>query len=665
MNQKKILFDDLESMNQELQSKLNQKTNDEYSTSRKVLLIYINQNNTQPKSNELFLKDFNQNPKLFDKKISRFFGEKSLLATPLNVLGKHTFYHIKTLHFCKQSKRCVDADDQKSKSKRKSRLEAKDAQEEVDSLVSLSNCNLWVRLAEIIHSEYDTYSGFVLFHPIQYIEYTASALSYCFENLSKPVIFTGYFYSAKPVLEQTENLFNSLFIAGNYRIPEVCILDRENLFRANRSKKKKFNRIYSPNLKPLGVMKYGRLMVDWDLVLPLPNKDQGFQKNAKFEDNIGHLIYHPFITNTEIDFYFKNANLKALVIECYGIGDLPNNNEYFLECLDNAIKRGLLIYAITQCGTGYVSNVYVNNFSSMGIESGHDFITSSILTKLSLLMGLYPNDAEQVKALMQKVTKGEMTKVLIEDSSNIKEEFNLFSEMIFENITKNNKLQNVYFSECISPAIIKRITEMDDEKIMTFFVESKIISKDFMLRYLDHAGNNILHLFASKGTKVFWEQILQKFDEEKLLELSKQQNYDGNFPLIVAITSKNFYSVKILENLLTKKQKEALINEKNKEMVSQCVLDDYLETQNHEMIKLAYFSGIKDLGFIQTQSGTFLGHLAVLKDDEELLMFLVNQGLVDCSVQDGRGVTVKALAKTLRKNNIVTFLNENSLQSSM
>ena len=51
--------------------------------------------------------------------------------------------------------------------------------------------NNWVNLAEIIEKNYEKYHGFVILHGSDTMAYTASALSFLFENLSKPVILTG------------------------------------------------------------------------------------------------------------------------------------------------------------------------------------------------------------------------------------------------------------------------------------------------------------------------------------------------------------------------------------------------------------------------------------------------------------------------------------------
>ena len=50
---------------------------------------------------------------------------------------------------------------------------------------------LWIDLVHIIANNYDQYDGFVILHGTDTMAYTASALSYMLENLTKPVILTG------------------------------------------------------------------------------------------------------------------------------------------------------------------------------------------------------------------------------------------------------------------------------------------------------------------------------------------------------------------------------------------------------------------------------------------------------------------------------------------
>ena len=88
------------------------------------------------------------------------------------------------------------------------------------------------------------FDGFVILHGTDTMAYTASALSFMLENLSKPVILTG---SQLPIgvlrTDGKENLITSIEIAaakhpdGTAVVPEVCIFFENHLLRGNRTTK--------------------------------------------------------------------------------------------------------------------------------------------------------------------------------------------------------------------------------------------------------------------------------------------------------------------------------------------------------------------------------------------------------------------------------------------
>ena len=51
--------------------------------------------------------------------------------------------------------------------------------------------DVWIKIAQIITENYAIYDGFVVLHGTDTMAFTASALSFILENLSKPVILTG------------------------------------------------------------------------------------------------------------------------------------------------------------------------------------------------------------------------------------------------------------------------------------------------------------------------------------------------------------------------------------------------------------------------------------------------------------------------------------------
>ena len=73
----------------------------------------------------------------------------------------------------------------------------------------------WQQIACSIRDNYDRYDGFVVLHGTDTMAYTASALSFMLQGLSKPVIITG---SQLPIGEVRtdgeENLITALQIAA-------------------------------------------------------------------------------------------------------------------------------------------------------------------------------------------------------------------------------------------------------------------------------------------------------------------------------------------------------------------------------------------------------------------------------------------------------------------
>ncbi len=113
----------------------------------------------------------------------------------------------------------------------------------------------WPLIADDIADNYDKYDGFVILHGTDTMAYTASALSFMFEDLGIPVIVTG---SQIPLADLRSdgqaNLLNALHVAANYPINEVTLFFNKRLMRGIRSRKSHadgFSAFSSPNLPPL------------------------------------------------------------------------------------------------------------------------------------------------------------------------------------------------------------------------------------------------------------------------------------------------------------------------------------------------------------------------------------------------------------------------------
>ena len=211
--------------------------------------------------------------------------------------------------------------------------------------------SFWSDIAAIIEREYDNYDGFVVLHGTDTMAYTASALSFMFKNLSKPIVLTG---SQLPLgtlrSDGRENIICALEIAANaqVRIPEVCIFFESHLYRGNRSTKvsaENFDAFESynyPSLAKAGIdIRYKE-----HLILPLPTNPLRVRK--VFDNRVAILKLFPGITHDVVCAVLNTPQLQGVVIETYGSGNAPTES-WFIDALQDAISRGILVMNVTQC----------------------------------------------------------------------------------------------------------------------------------------------------------------------------------------------------------------------------------------------------------------------------------------------------------------------------
>lgn len=257
-----------------------------------------------------------------------------------------------------------------------------------------ANIEIWNLLAEAIHDNWDDFDGFVVVHGTDTMAWTATALAFILEGLTKPVVFTG---AQRPLTalrsDARVNMIDAVELA-THGIPEVLICFDSKVHRATRVTKYSNEHLYayksynSPIIGSFGVnIKINKKILS--TILPEAKRHRPVI-NAAANGNITSLLCVPGALPSLPFIEALLFSTQGIIIQGFGAGNLPIVGKNWLELFERALDRQIPIIISTQCESGTVDlNLYENGrrFAALGGISALDMTFEAASVKLMIMLG--------------------------------------------------------------------------------------------------------------------------------------------------------------------------------------------------------------------------------------------------------------------------------------
>ncbi len=274
----------------------------------------------------------------------------------------------------------------------------------------------WIELAKTIKDNYSKYDGFVITHGTDTMHYTASALSFLLQKLSKPIVITGSQVPPHKIgSDSKRNVLDSIRVATETDMHEVIIVFNSKILRGNRAKKFReveFEAFESVGMLPLGVIEHD--------IRHTGEHYENSNKNAElvFYDKLEEAVCIQKISpgfKPEIISKLIELGYKGIILEGFGAGNVPIDENSLIPEIKKAVEKGVPIVVSSQCAIGF-SWMYLYECGKKALEvgaiPGHDMISETAMTKLMWILGNHPDyDIQKIKEIFLKDLCGEVSDI--------------------------------------------------------------------------------------------------------------------------------------------------------------------------------------------------------------------------------------------------------------
>lgn len=280
-------------------------------------------------------------------------------------------------------------------------------------VVNIDSSNMnpihWTQIAKTIHGIYDKYDGFVVVQGTDTMAYTASALSFAMQNLSKPIVLTGSLIPLSEIGADGRNNLAYACLTATYDIAEVCIVFANRIIRGNRAKKHHESFVdvfHSPNYPYIGELGRPTVLFDWRK----KRRKRVLKFRPEFDSKISLLKifpgFDPYIIDRAVE-----RDAHGIIIEGFGPGNVPFTEQTIIPQIKKAVDENIPVVIANQMEKGVTNlGAYEGGFnaSQAGAISSHDMTIEATVAKLMWTLA-YTKKLHEIKSIMGRDIAGEIS----------------------------------------------------------------------------------------------------------------------------------------------------------------------------------------------------------------------------------------------------------------
>ena len=263
----------------------------------------------------------------------------------------------------------------------------------------------WIEIAQTINKIYDQFDGFIVVHGSNTMSYTASALSFALQGLSKPIVLTG---ALLPINDLTgDGRMNLIFAirAAQLDLAEVCIVLGPHVLRGTRAKKvdQSFLSTFdTPKLPPLA-----DFSVDTELhPHRIVRRKRTLICKPTFDSDVVMITLSPGLSQKFLDTVLA-SNPHGIVLRAYGPGMLPQD---LFPWVRRVTSENIPMVITSQLLRGRVDlHRYRKQLvlEQLGVISGKDMTFECAMVKLMWAL-TQTKTPRRLRELMEKNLVGEL-----------------------------------------------------------------------------------------------------------------------------------------------------------------------------------------------------------------------------------------------------------------